>query len=754
MTKVLFLTAAAAFLLAGAVHRACAQSSVRSTHTVTAGEENHFLVRITPAVARLQPAEGIYSRIAMPGAARTLAAGAPDVPYLSYGVATSGSAGEEIAVTAEAYYDYHEVDLLPSKGNLPRTVDPATIPAIPGEAYARDEFYPKAVAAWGETYTMHGVAGRALHVYPVRYNPVRRILRVYSELALAVHTPAAYGAAAPAGGPWNRILQRRFINWNTTAAAALKTTGYVPASETGAMLIVTPARFLTALQPFRAWKAARGIRTYVVLTDTVTGGATPAKIKALVQARYAVLPLDYLLLVGDAADVPPVEDSALLAGPSDAAYAYLDGPDHYTDLLVGRFSANTVAELSTQVTRSIQYEKIPLGGPAAAAYTRGIGVASSEGPGDDGQMDYEHMRGLRTDLMAAGFTAVGEYYDGSQGAVDVPGDPAPSNIVSAVNGGASLLNYCGHGWTEGFGTSGFSTAEVPGLANSTGAWPFVFTVACVNGEFLSGTCLAEAMLRSTSGTGTPTGAVGFFSSTINQSWSPPMEAQDEATYLITAADTERVWSIGALAACGTGAMNDAYGLAGDEMTDTWVLFGDPSLQLRTRMPDSLIVTHAATLYDTAKSLTVITGTRWSTAVLMHADTLFSVLHATDSAGITAHSFVPLPAGDSLRVWVTGPDAKPYSGVVRILAKPVAGIATAGKLPAPHLFPNPASETLTLRGHQHCTYTLHDAAGRQVASGVLAGGTGSVSVASLPAGAYFLTLTEATAVYHLPVQVAR
>ena len=58
-------------------------------------------------------------------------------------------------------------------------------------------------------------------------------------------------------------------------------------------------------------------------------------------------------------------------------------------------------------------------------------------------------------------------------------------------------------------------------------WPFIWSVACVNGEFNVGTCFAETWLRATDSDGNPTGAIATLMSTVNQAWNPPMEGQDE-----------------------------------------------------------------------------------------------------------------------------------------------------------------------------------------------------------------------------------
>ena len=68
--------------------------------------------------------------------------------------------------------------------------------------------------------------------------------------------------------------------------------------------------------------------------------------------------------------------------------------------------------------------------------------------------------------------------------------------------------------------------DVNGLVNM-GMSPFIWSVACVNGEFHIGTCFAATWLRATGTNGVPTGAIAVLMSTVNQSWSPPMDGQEE-----------------------------------------------------------------------------------------------------------------------------------------------------------------------------------------------------------------------------------
>jgi hypothetical protein len=188
---------------------------------------------------------------------------------------------------------------------------------------------------------------------------------------------------------------------------------------------------------------------------------------------------------------------------------------------------------------------------------------------------------------------VGEFYDGSQGDEDGAGNPAPVDISDYVNNGVSIINYTGHGSTTSWGTSGFSNTDVNNLTNDN-ELPFIFSVACVNGAFTQSTSFSEAWLRArNAATDNPVGAIGFYGSTIDQYWSPPMEAQDVFIDMLVSAAYS---SFGAMVYNASAGMMDAYGSsdgdAGTDMFLTWTLFGDPSLKVGlgcfTKLPDPVL----------------------------------------------------------------------------------------------------------------------------------------------------------------------
>jgi hypothetical protein len=515
--------------------------------------------------------------------------GAPNLPNICRSIIVPDDLEMSVQVTSSRYQDYENVVIAPSKGIILRTVDPAQVPFEFGTVYDRDEWYPAQVASLEEPYILRDYRGQVVKVNPFQYNPVRGILRVYSEISIEV-SPAGQGevniidrTSQPEviDTDFARIYEDHFLNFMSGR--------YTPVEEQGTMLVITYDSFASEMQPYVDWKNMMGVPTQMVNVSEI--GSSASAIQSYIADMYNDSGLTFVLLVGDAAQIPTITIWGNDA--SDPSYSYVAGNDHYPDLFVGRFSAQNTTQLSTQVERSLEYERYPQAG--ADWYAAGAGLASNQGPGDDNEYDYQHIRNIRTDLINYTYLQVAELYDGSQGGEDAPGNPTPSMVSSVVNAGVSVINYCGHGSSTSWGTSGFSNTNINALTNDN-LLPFIWSVACVNGNFNNySACFAEAWMRATNGS-EPTGAIATFMSSINQSWDPPMDAQDEFDDLLVESYVNNVkHTFGGISFHGCMHMNDEYGGAGEDMTDTWHVFGDPSLVVRTMAPAELSVTHEGTV---------------------------------------------------------------------------------------------------------------------------------------------------------------
>ena len=539
----------------------------------------------------------------MEDATPIMKAGTPDLLKISKSLQLSEGASVSIEIIDEKFEDFYGATVRPSKGNLYRNIDPSTIPYEFGASYRKDQWYPKAQAEFQSEYQIRDFHGRALWVYPFRALPTENILRVYSEISIKVSFSSDKSISIPSRveRSFDGLYKAHFINYSNAK--------YDPVSEEGKMLIISHADFIEAMVPFSIWKTQIGIENEIV--DVATIGDAAA-IKQYVQDYYDNQGLTYLLLVGDQQQVPADQ---LSAGYSDNSYAYVAGDDHYPDLFVGRFSAENIAHAQTMVDRSIAYELNPEMGNS---YKTAVGIGSEDGTsstdptsgntgmGDNNEADWHHQMNIKADLMAYNYAMVHELYEGGpyEGSIDESGYPSASDLAQRVNNGLGLINYTGHGGPESFVTTGFNNSDVDALTN-TGAFPFIFSVACVNGEFMNSTCFAEKWLRATDGEGNPTGAVAVIMSTINQSWSPPMSGQDEMNDILTEQYEDNIRrSFGAITMQACMKMNDDYGTGGDEMTDTWMIFGDPSVVVRSDKAGNVTAEHEQVLPLGSNTFTV------------------------------------------------------------------------------------------------------------------------------------------------------
>ncbi|HEC82241.1 MAG TPA: hypothetical protein ENI42_07475, partial [Thermoplasmatales archaeon] len=555
-----------------------------------------------------------YTQVFLPGESNILEKGNPDLPNICRSIIIPDDTKMSARVVDISYKEYHNVLIPPSKGNLLRTVDPNTVPYQFSKVYSTDEWYPGKLVELVEPYLLRDFRGQVVKVYPFQYNPVKKILRVYTLLSVEI-LPVAPGEVnvfernkplTKIENDFAQIYERHFINFNRVSYREVNfafpeysgNQFYTPVSDQGNLLIICYDDFYDEMKPFVTWKNMKGVPTEIVNLSEV--GSTADDIYDYIADYYNTKGLTFVLLVGDAAQIPTM----MVDGhASDPSYSYIVGNDHYPDLFVGRFSAENSDHVDTQVERSVNYEKYPDNN--GDWYHKGTGIASNQGPGDDGEYDYQHIRNIRSDLLDYTYTKVDELYDGSQGGEDADGNPSSGDVSTVLNEGRSIVNYCGHGSTTSWGTTGFSNSDVNALTNDN-MLPFIFSVACLNGNFVSSTCFAEAWLRATdNNNGEPTGAIATFMSSKSQAWSPPMDAQDEfVDILVESYENNKKTTFGGLVFNGCMHMNDEYGSSGYAETDAWHVFGDPSIQVRTDTPESMTVIHDDTMESSATSFDV------------------------------------------------------------------------------------------------------------------------------------------------------
>jgi len=590
-----------------------------------------------------------------------LAEGMPDVPRVAESIIIPDLGTMEIYAIDVDFRTIEDIEIAPSKGNILRTVNPEDVPYVYGDAYQKNKFYPEKNASLDTPYILRDYRGQVVAFYPVQYNPVTKQLRVNKTVKVTlVHTDIEgeneliRNNSTQVNSTFDQIYRNRFLNYENSAR-------YTPVNEVGNLLIVSHSNFMEAMQPFVAWKKQIGIPTELVEWSTI--GTTFAQLQTYVQNYYQTNGLTFLLLVGDGEFVPTITKGASDCDPS---YGHIVGNDAYAEVIVGRFSVENVEQLQNQIQKTIMYESQP--DINANWYKKYTLIASSEGgggQGDNGESDVQHSRVIKQKLLNYNYTSGDELYDGTQGQEDAPGNPTPQMVVDAINQGRGYINYVGHGSVTSLGSSGFSVSHMSGLSNNT-QFPFMVDVACVNGDFVGKTCFAEGFIRASNANG-PTGVLAICASTINQSWAPPMAGQDEMVdLLVKSYENNKKYTYGGIVVNGCMFMNDKYGGGGASMTETWTIFGDPTVIVRTNTPQTLEVSHNNIIFLGTTEFEVECASSETTRATLTVDGEL-ITSANVVNGVAMLTFAePFNEPAMAKLTVTGYNKVPYIADIEII----------------------------------------------------------------------------------------
>ncbi len=347
-------------------------------------------------------------------------------------------------------------------------------------------------------------------------------------------------------------------------------------------IIITPEDFYTSALRLASHRAAEGLRVATVkvedIYDEFNGGIfNPQAIRDFLTYAYehwtAPAPTYVLLLGGASYDyrdlldlkranyVPTqiIETDSLGQTPSDNWFVLLDGPDLLPDMFIGRLTPQDVLEADDMVDKIIYYEQ----NPADDSWNKEVLLVA-----DDDSAAFESILEQLAAQLPLNYSPNKVYAAGYP-----PGDPT-IDIKDHLNSGSILVNYTGHGnvdlWGAWSGGLIFDRADITTLNNS-GKLPVVAIANCLNGYFAGKkVSMAEEFLQRPD-----KGAVAVWASTSLGYSSGHRALMGEFYEAIFQKDQY------ALGAATTAAKIAVYAQSSswDELVETFVLFGDPAMQL-------------------------------------------------------------------------------------------------------------------------------------------------------------------------------
>jgi hypothetical protein len=446
----------------------------------------------------------------------TATSGSPQLPYIAKILAIPDRSGISVEVLETGQvYTFKNIALAPARESWwEGEQEPAY--TINAEVYNTEGIYPKEIASMDSPSVFRDFRISRLSVFPVRYEPKKSELQVFSSIKVKV-TFDGKDVINPKTSPkkaispsFAELYRSSIFNYQEVLNQ------YYSGKEDGreVMLCIMPDNFVNSFQVYADWKRQSGIDIHITkFSDINATASNPNTIKSHITDAYNTWenPPTYVLIVGDDGVFPKkIVTYPSYSFPWEEFFVTVDGDDYFPEMMIGRFTNQEDYRMQVMINKFMLYEKQP--------YTddptwlkKGICCSNNAY-----ESQVETKRFVANVMLEDGhFASVDTMM--SNGSWGESCTYSLSNIISAINQGRSFLNYRGEGWSSGWYAScySFSTSDVSALNNGQ-KFTFVTSIGCGVAMFdtYGGNCFGEEWVQLGTLTN-PRGGIGFIGPTSN-----------------------------------------------------------------------------------------------------------------------------------------------------------------------------------------------------------------------------------------------
>ena len=598
--------------------------------------------------------------------------GMPELPSTTFFVEIPYRVTPKICVSDVIFREYDlkamgfENPVRPQQPSIVKLEGARPAFTIDKQFYGADCFYPQEVAVLENVAFIRSHRVASVTLNPVQYNPARHLLRVYESFRVSVETVGGSFAESISeregkySGSFEPYLSEMIANYGSIYGSAPKT------SYKDGLLIITPASFNTPdLQAYAELKRKWGYKVQIAtLAET---GSTAAAIQNYIQNAYnswSDPPLGFVMLAGDYENITATNmtepDSAT---KTDLYYTTVSGGDILPDLHLARLTVSNTTELSTVLARLTAYS---LGNFTSTSW---IDHISYLGTCDT---DFYTIAEGTHNYCVTNFTSPwgysGNFPNSSQAGGDklycVTYGASNQNCIDRFNAGRSIVTHSGHCGPTYFAGPYIYVSDVQGLMNGE-MTPFVVGHCCQSNQWEGSTLtVGEAWLKEA--------AVGYWGSVDYTYWD-----EDD---LLQKAWHEEVYTKGRYRAGEFTdlAKIDFFNNSGGSSLVTYYmeeynLNGDPTLEIWTKQPGTLSVSHDSSIIIGATSCQVTVTSAGNPVggalvCLYKADEGIHEVAATNASGVASVALSPSAATTgTMSLMVTKHDYKPYQAALNVIA---------------------------------------------------------------------------------------
>ena len=575
----------------------------------------------------------IYTQIEIDGFYPSSNVGDPNLPVLSQlieipickGVSFKVINSESMVYPASQLGIEHQ--LYPTQPSYSKSEE-GPFPFVKNDnTYTTNEFYGTDVIRIENVGIARNKKLANIYFSPIKYNPVSNEIKITKSIEIEI---TFEDSDVEATRRMKKLHYSPMFSVKTNIANNIEKDLYT----TGPLkyLIVSHASFRGQLDDFVQWKKRKGFLVDIVYTDDANVGSTSSSIQSYIKTQYTNATPEnpaptYVLLVGDVQQIPPfdsrITSSSLNDHITDLYYFTWTDGDIIPDCYYGRFSAQTVGQLTPQIEKTLMYEQYLMEDPSYL--DKALVVAGVDG-GSQGDFGYTHadpvIHYLEENYVNTnyGYTSVTSYYNPASGT-----SAAETGVYNALSNGVGYANYTAHCNYNCWGEPYFDLSDVNRMQN-TQKFGLMIGNCCLSNKFDVSECLGEALLRKNNYRGA-VGYIGGSNSTywnqdywwavgvrsINTSTCPTptynaanLGAYDHLFHTHNEAYTDWYTSNGAIIMAGNMAVQTSTTSENYKKYywEIYHLMGDPSVMSYLTQADSMTINVNTTLFNDAENLIV------------------------------------------------------------------------------------------------------------------------------------------------------
>jgi peptidase C25-like protein len=493
-----------------------------------------------PAVQFVAREEGgkAWTQLVLPNSDAPGAPGTPGIPVVSDVLAVPDGAKLRVKTNDVDKVVVDGVDVFPVQ---PDPVDQDTEPPnflkgpfadrpfqMSKHAYATDALVPAKPADADSLGTARDLNIGALQIPTAQYNADSKKLVLLKSVDVTLNfVGGTHTFSDELGNPWEQFQRRLAATFLNSDLLGRRPVLEIPRNCGEEMLVITNPATRSAANTFTVARNAAGIRTHVFEIGAASGqiGTTPAAIQTFIRGRLTTLGCihpSYVTIMGDDDLVPTF--AGINGIPSDLPYSMKNDVDELPDLAVGRIIGNDQGAVGTAVNKIISYENSPPGGDWLRRAAIAAQFQDDDNNGQENRTFITFAETLRTGLVNQGNTVDRVYgeHPGNNPQKFNDGTNLPAELLkptfawngtgaqvtSAWNEGRFLMVHRDHGFSDGWGTPAFGTADVNALTNGN-LLPVLMSINCSSAayDFDETSFVGEALVKPNGG------AVGAFGDT-------------------------------------------------------------------------------------------------------------------------------------------------------------------------------------------------------------------------------------------------